>query len=164
MQFTAKAGGTHRTLIPPSGVRVSGTWRSFASGWIRVSGTWQQFYSGGATGTYSGNATAVYESSFPAESWGILGPFGGGGSWSGTTDSNGMTMGTFIDVYVASAYTYSAFSISGFSSDPGAGYFTSIYGKTSASASYGYSSGVATWTWTDAPFGISTGTFAVVMS
>ncbi|MEX8520023.1 MAG: hypothetical protein AB3X44_16050 [Leptothrix sp. (in: b-proteobacteria)] len=76
--------------------------------------------------------------------------------------SDGKTITDFYDETVAPD---AVLAISGFTSNPGQAYFTTAKGnattKTSASATYGYAAGVATWTWLS-NFGFPTSGSAVV--
>ena len=84
----------------------------------------------------------------------------------GSITSNLMSDGkTITDFYDETVAPDAVLAISGFSSDPGQSYFTTAVGnvtsKSSASATYGYAAGVATWTWLST-FGFPTSGSAVV--
>lgn len=91
--------------------------------------------------------------------------YGGYGSMSSTSIAGGYTLLILIDSYDGSSTCH----ISGFGSDPGQSFFTSVtvggVSKTSASASsYTYSTGTAIWSWASL-FGLDgTGTSSVVIA
>ena len=76
------------------------------------------------------------------------------GSITPTAFKAGNIIGVY-DQYVSGVYASTYFYISGFLSDPGKTYFTTIATAggllTSASSSYGYSYGTAEWSWTSSP-------------
>ena len=82
----------------------------------------------------------------------------------GSYSPTGLTGGkTVIEVYdttnCSSTYLFSALAVSGFSSDPGKTWLTSITcngvtNDSSSSSSYSYGSGTAAWEWTQS-FGLS---------
>jgi hypothetical protein len=75
------------------------------------------------------------------------------GSMSPTTTSNGFTYSALVDHYtIKGDFGNSHFSVSGFTSNPGAGWLTSVKvgsasAHTGATALYSYLGGQATWTW-----------------
>ena len=84
----------------------------------------------------------------------------GTGSYSPTGLTGGDTVAIVEDVLPASCIrNFSALSVSGFSSNPGGSWLVSITcnGKEAVgtSASYSYTSGVASWQWGGAKFGLS---------
>lgn len=87
------------------------------------------------------------------------------GSMSSASVAGGYTLTILIDSYDGSSACY----ITGFGSDPGQSFFTSVtvggVSKTSASASsYTYSSGTAIWSWASL-FGLDgSGTSSVVIT
>jgi titin len=74
------------------------------------------------------------------------------GSISPTTTTNGLTLSTFYQQELYSAKTYNTvLEVTGFTSDPGSGWLSSIGFGTAlsgASATYSYSGGQAGWLWT----------------
>ena len=142
-------------------VNDSGTWRDIQEIYVNDSGTWRTvflkallnatmtegFYDDGAT-QYIG-----YVPSIPI------------GSMSSTAVTGGYTLSACYDA--ASGANNSYVIITGFGSNPGSGFFTSVTvgstTKTSASASYSYFAGQATWNWSTL-FGLDgTGTSAVLI-
>jgi hypothetical protein len=80
-----------------------------------------------------------------------------------TTSVNGYspyTLNSLSDSYVGGAYNGTQFVLQA-SSDPGKSLFTSISANgvtlTSASATYSYSGGLASWVWSTGPFGFTNG-------
>lgn len=100
----------------------------------------------GASPLYNGTLTAA--SSCPsASNYGFSS--GVCGSIAPTTDANGNTITLLIS---NTTLIQSQLFISGFSSNPGSSYFTTTMvngiSKTSSAATYAYTSGTASWTWT----------------
>lgn len=89
------------------------------------------------------------------------------GSMSPTTTTNGYTYQILWDHDAppngGGGWLAGVFKVSGFSTDPGAAWLSSVkVGSgavhTGATAGYGYSAGQASWSWTTTPLGISGGT------
>jgi YD repeat-containing protein len=103
--------------------------------------------------TYSDTPTMTEGNTTPTGTGGFLS--GSFGSMSPATTTNGYTYTSLYDKWaggMAQTYSFSAFSVAGFSADPGQGWLTSATAQgvtfTGASATYSYASGTATWTWT----------------
>jgi len=150
--------GTWRTLTNIY-VNDAGTWRNILETWVNDAGTWRMVFQYAKLDT---TLTLGVNSSDPLDI--IRGYiFGSLGSMASRTLADGTT----IDQLVSSSGSgTTTLIISGFGSDPGTAYFTSLSvdgtGHTSASASYGYSGGQATWTWTGSFLG-SSGTRAIII-
>ena len=97
----------------------------------------------------------------------ILGFFQGTinyGSYTPTALTGGKTLIDFVDTD-----SNGTVEVSGFTSDPGAGWLLSATGrgttKLGSAATYSYSAGTATWQWTNSPFGFQTsGTTSCIVS
>lgn len=97
------------------------------------------------TGTYSGSVTSGTDGA------GSIGfQYGSFGSVSPTSDSNGHAIFSLYNVYDSYSGVWdNYFSIRGFSSDPGAGYVTTLTIRgtnyLTSSMTYSYAAGIATW-------------------
>lgn len=73
------------------------------------------------------------------------------GSGTNLTSPDGHTLNSLVDTTQTDGVDGATFSISGFTSDPGQGYFGSLTAngntQNASAATYSYSSGVATWVW-----------------
>jgi hypothetical protein len=82
------------------------------------------------------------------------------GTYSPTTLTGGYTIAELMDVGVSGVtcdgIDNGVFSVSGFSSNPGSSWLTSVncggVEQLASNASFGYSSGTASWTWNQSPF------------
>jgi len=116
-----------------------------------MSGALNMLLAGGFTGNYSltigttVSGSDIYYGFSSSSAFGAISP---------TAFKSG-TISTVYDKYTTGVYATTVFSISGFGSDPGKSYFTTIAtaggSLTSASSSYIYVSGSATWAWTTSP-------------
>jgi hypothetical protein len=89
--------------------------------------------------------------------YGYLGNFG---SYSPTGLTGGETVAWLADIYFGSSCSSGVvtdFKVTGFSSNPGQSWLTSVtcggVTKTSSTSGYSYSSGAAIWSWSSSPFG-----------
>jgi len=143
MKTQMKVAGTWQTATKLQ-VKVSGVWQTVTKAFVKVSGVWQQVYA--AFTPMSGTLTAAqYNGGFN-----VGYQNGSGGTMSPVTFATGQTVTQF-----QMAFTVFTVVISGFSGDPGQnGFFTTVtyngQSRTAATSSYGYSAGVATWTWSSA--------------
>lgn len=153
-------GGTWHAS-PKASVNVSGAWHS-ASVWVKVGTVWKNALA--SSYNFSITAGHTFTTGFFDE-WGYQA--GTVGSISGATLPNGKTVTGLYDYTTTSAI--SILTIGGFTSDPGASFFSSIVAngrtKTAASAGYSYnaSGGVASWSWTT-QFGFGAATYPVTIN
>lgn len=82
------------------------------------------------------------------------------GSLNPATTANGLTHGFLADEYWQGTYSFSSFSVTGFTSDPGQAWLDSVTAlgvtKTGLGAgSYIYNGNTATWSWTNGAFGFT---------
>jgi hypothetical protein len=116
-----------------------GTWRSIRFVWVNDLGTWRKVFS-------RDHSFSITVGDSGGGSFGYIS--GSFGAISGGTLDDGSTI---TGLYNATGDGLLHFSASGFSSDPGQSYFSSLTVDSteflSSSAGYGYSGGVATWSW-----------------
>jgi len=165
MTMSVKQGGVWN---PVTGlyVKQSGVWQSVQTGYVKQGGAWNIFYS---SGLYNGSMTAGTDTDgVNYVSYGYASGVGAFGSASPSTMTDGKNFQALYDYYDLNVGgSYGIFGVSGFASDPGQSYFTSITSNSvtyySASAAfYSYGSGIATWTFP--AFGFTpTNTYSVVV-
>jgi hypothetical protein len=104
----------------------------------------------GGGGLYNGSMIAGYVSDGLTFTYIGYEPVYTIGSVSPSTLTGGKTLYSLYDYYdISVGSSYGFFQVSGFSSDPGSSYFTTLTinstNYSSSSATYSYSSGIATW-------------------
>lgn len=150
MSFNVKVSGVWQAAQP--WVKVSGTWQSVQSGWVKVSGVWQQFYSSGLfSSTLTSGDSLGGQVGYVAASFGSFSPT--------DTLNDGKTIIQLIDDTSAGADSYFELFCPTFT-NPGASFFSTINGVTSASATYSWDgvTGIARWNWSGSlQFGLVSG-------
>lgn len=139
-----------------------GAWTSVKNAYVWNGSSWVSFY---PNLKYNGTITAAYDTDgFTYEQYVFLS--GAFGSASPTTLTDGKTFFELLTYYSPlGAFQYNYLDISGFSSDPGASYLSSIYISgttyTLSSTDYVYGSGHATWTVATTPWLTGGGAYSV---
>lgn len=152
-------GGTWRTPYQVS-VNDGGTWRTIQQVYVNDGGTWRTVFQ------YLLLDATMSEGSYFDGVYDYIGYWAGNMGWmSSTSLPGGITVSVIFDQVGSS----STLALSGFGADPGQSYFGTItvggVSKTSASASYAYGAGVASWTWASSYFGLDgSGTSAVAIT
>jgi len=134
------------------------TWRKLKSLWANDSGTWRQIYQAGIDFTLTANGSAQNSVGTVGKGYNsALTGFGVHGSLSAQPllAGYGLTIWTLFDITATNeAYV----EISGFGSDPGSGFLTSITNVTggvtrlASAATYNWlGGGLARWYWTPGP-------------
>ena len=165
MTMSVKQGGAWNTVTGLY-TKQSGVWQPVQTGYVKQSGVWNIFYS---SGLYNGSMTAGFVSDGLTFTYIGYEPVYTIGSVSPSTLTDGKTLYSLYDYYdisVGSSYGY--FQVSGFASDPGSSYFTTLTinstNYSSSSAFYSYFSGTASWVF-PVVFSFSNGnTYTVVIT
>jgi hypothetical protein len=145
-------------------VNDTGTWRSIQQVYVNDAGTWRVVFASNLSATLTAGITSTYVDGmgFGHQDYGFDDGTSGHGAYGSL--SNTTFIGTVctindnqLDFGGGLGYFSTTFSIRGLSSDPGQSAFTSLTINpggtlTTASATYLYSAGIATWSWSSGPY------------
>lgn len=161
--LSVNVGGAWRGAVPS--VNVGGAWHAVTGVFVNVGGSWHQVYSS-AGGTYNFTLNAGENNLATTFGYNNTVPFG-----SITPSANLPSTSPALDIRTL---TYNSntgvvsLSVEGFGADPGSGWLQSLTISSHAfpAASYSYSGGIATWSWSSPPvtIGLSSYTCALVHS
>lgn len=148
MTFNVNDASTWRSLA--MWVNDSATWRKLAM-WVNDAGTWRRLTSTSAAFSIT---AGLYDPDPTFHTYSEIGrstAHSVGSVTSGNPLPDGKTVAECLDANTGPGAIAAHLAISGFSSDPGATYFTSLSGNSvtllASAASYTYGAGLATWTW-----------------
>lgn len=126
-------------------------WRKLAL-WVNDAGTWRRLTSTTAAFTFT---AGLYDPDPTFHTYSEIGRstiHTVGSVTAGNPLPDGKTVAECLDANTGPGSIAAHFSVSGFSSDPGANYFTSLVGNSitllASAATYSYAVGQANWTWT----------------
>lgn len=155
--LNANVSGTWKQ--PKPWVNVSGTWHNATSAWVKVAGTWKQVFAS----SYVDNITIT--AAVSGTNTGFSAP-SSQGSASPSTLNGGKTLS--VAEYGTTGGIKFVLQITGFSSDPGAGWLANAVADLTTyvgtSATYSYSAGLASWSWTSTNHWVGAGSYSLQLT